>query len=258
MFLTSIALATCPEPTNNAELHGSIDGANSAYAALDEGGFEERLAVLEAQVGCLSEVIGPHYAAAVHRTRGIGAFLRKDFGGAELHFAAARRIDPDYRFPEAIAPPGNPLNTRYDAIDLSVATPETVPTPVKGAYRLDGRLATQRDPRLPVLLQRLDGADVVVSTLFLEAGEALPPQGERIRSRRRAPVFAIAGIGALVGAGACLGGAYSSMASFDDAATKGDVDRIRATYRANRSWNVASGVLALAGAGLMTAEFVVR
>ena len=252
------ALASCETPVGNADVHEALNDATRAYAAFDEAGFLAKVDAINADLACMDEIVAPTYASALHRLRGLRSFLEKDYGVAELHFAAARRIDPTYRFPDSIAPTGNPLHKRYGAVDIGdLNDRRVVPEPARGSYRLDGLRTPKREFGAPVLLQRIAPSGAVSSTAFIEADTPLPDPGERIRERRPAPALLIAGVSCLAASTASLGAAWASKSSFNAAAATREPDAIRSAYRRNLTWNVAAGAFASGGVGLVTAHFVV-
>lgn len=168
------AYAACDKPTDNAALARGVDAAIEAFQSMEDANFASaREAVIQA-VPCLAEPIKPEVAAAVHRIRGLNAFLADDSLTGQLYFAAARSIDPSYRFPEDVAPEGHPLQQDYLALDTSADQIELLPELTTGSLFVNGRRTRERSKSYPILFQLVDADDNVLSTAFLDAGSALP------------------------------------------------------------------------------------
>ena len=174
IFLLSTAWATCSQPSNNAALARGIDLAMDAFEAMDDGTFAAARQGVLHELPCLNEPIKPEVAAAIHRIRGLSAFLEDDALTGQLYFAAARSIDPSYRFPESVAPQGNPLYEDYLALDASSDRTEIMPEPQVGYFIINGRQTRERSTNYPSLFQFVDGADQVIHTGLVNAGTVLP------------------------------------------------------------------------------------
>ena len=125
---------------------------------------------LDAAVPCLSEPLPPGLVAEVHRTKGIRAFGERDSAGAQQMFAAARTIEPGFRFPYNLIPDGNPIRDAYLALDLGARTTEELPPPGRGDLRFDGYTSRARPTSWPTVVQHVQ-ADGTVSFKPVAAAE---------------------------------------------------------------------------------------
>src|SRR5688572_7533525 len=88
----------CAERTDTTDLTTAISDAEASFSDLDIDSFKEATDRLRAVLPCLDDPLTRHLSAEVHRFLGIRAFGDRD-PDAELYFAAARAIEPDYQFP---------------------------------------------------------------------------------------------------------------------------------------------------------------
>lgn len=187
LALLGSALAACEQTSDNAALDRGVNAAIQAFTAMEDADFTSARKAVLAAVPCLSEPLKPEVAAAVHRIRGLNAFLADDSLTAQLYFAAARSIDPSYRFPESVAPEGHPLQQDYLALDTSADRTESLPELREGSYFVNGRRTRERSTSYPALFQLVDAQDRVVSTAFLSAGADLPVDAALFASKTPAP-----------------------------------------------------------------------
>jgi len=165
--------ADCPEPTRTSQVRSALDEAYAQLEALDIEGFKGATDALDAVLPCLSEALPPRVVAEIHRTKGIRAFGERD-PMAEQMFAAARTIEPGYRFPTTLVPEGNPIRSTYQSVDISTAPREAVPRPGQGDLRIDGYSSTQRPTAWPTLVQYLTPEGSVGFTAYLAPDEPIP------------------------------------------------------------------------------------
>lgn len=187
LFLLHSALAACDQTTDNAALTRGVDAAIEAFTAMEDDRFSSARQAVLAAVPCISEPLRPEVAAAVHRIRGLNAFLDDDSLTAQLYFAAARGIDPSYRFPDSVAPEGHPLQQDYLALDTTADRTEALPDLKSGSFFINGRRTRERSSSYPALFQLVDTQDRVVTTAFLSAGADLPIDSSLIVSAAPQP-----------------------------------------------------------------------
>jgi len=173
-WLLGMALAAdCDTTTQQRHVRESLDEAYRQLEALDITAFKAATDRLDGVLPCLSEALQPRVIAEIHRTKGIRAFGERD-PMAELMFAAARTIEPGYRFPTTLVPEGNPIRTTYQSVDTSSVPREEVPRPGSGDLRIDGYSSNQRPTSWPTLVQYLEPNGSVGFTAYLAPDEPIP------------------------------------------------------------------------------------
>ncbi|HHO51881.1 MAG TPA: hypothetical protein ENK18_13625 [Deltaproteobacteria bacterium] len=146
-----------------------------AYADLDEAGLHAELALVEASIACLGEIVMPTDAAALHRAAALGAFVQSDEVGALAAYRAARRLQPQFRLPTSLAPPGGPISDLYSNAEVwAEPEPYTLPDTPEGTVYVDGVQGLEAPRDLPALVQvvRPDGS--MRWSRVIRGPEALP------------------------------------------------------------------------------------
>lgn len=250
MIVALAVAAECAAPRLAAELDTALDGAERAWG-VDPDGFETGAAAVRSILACVSTVLAPATAARVHRVEGLRAWAARDSDGAHAAFAAARVIEPDYRFPEAMVPAGNPVATLY-ATAATASAPDRIP-PVKNGWRvwLDGDQGGHRDPKRPVVWQ-LQERERVRRTEWIAANVALP-RAPHPRDGTRGPLLVGAGVAALAAAGAYAG----ALVAHDDALAGTTLPEVRDGQATANALVVTSAGLGVVAAGLGTGAFLV-
>jgi len=265
----------CEAPSTTPQLEAALHEAQEAFVAADLDAFVTATDEAREMVPCIDEVVPGNLVAVLHRTEGLAAFFEEDTERAGRAFAAARRLDPLYRFPSAVVPSGNPLLDVYVAVGLDDGSTTELPPPAEGSLRLDGRRATHRPDELPLLFQRLGGQGRVQTTAYLWPGEPVPeypaagPRNalappmptsgrastgdEPARSSVRTPLRVSAGATA-VGAGLLYGAAALVHLQYDLADDADQLGRLRSS---NNVLVASSGAALITSAGLLTVSFVV-
>ncbi len=246
------AAAACPQATTTLDLRAAIATSDAAFLATDAAAF--RLADDSVREGllCVSELISPELAAAIHRAHAVRAFLDRELQGAELLFSAARRLDPLFDWPEDLVPAGHPLRAAYVGRDPAQITTTPVPTPDEGVVAFDGHLGAGRPQGVPTVFQLLNLDGTPRQTLLLQPYEEVPPYRARPLRRRRPLV--VASVLTSVASLGLYAGAVASRRRYDDLDTPyGELDRLRA-QTAILTWT-ATGV-AVAAAGTTIAAVV--
>lgn len=281
LLLPAPALAAdCPRPTTTADLVAALDRAKDRYSDLDVDGFQASMVEARAVVPCLREEMTRHLSAELHRFEGLMAFVDRDPSHSTIAFAAARALEPNYRFPESVVPAGNPVLTDYDAIDPDSVDIKKVAEPMSGRISFDGRPSVDRPETFPTVVQLVDESGAIKTTGYLWPGDPLPkyvpkPASAQVSSNgnggggdntgggsvigvvRRGPdkKFLIgAGVAGAV-AGALYGGAFVVHSKYMDEQTP--IDKLNGLRTTNNSLVLASGVSVAAAVGLGTSAFLV-
>ncbi len=176
-LLPPVARAEEPCAASSAQLQDDADQAWSDYGSLDEDGFRAATDRMRAHLSCLVEPITRDLAASVHRLVGLRAATDGERDLAALAFAAARAIEPRWRFPESLFPKGHPLRALYEAFPLDLATWAALP-PSSAVVRLDGRTADARPTAWPTIVQVFSADGEVLKSAYLWPEDpliSLPP-----------------------------------------------------------------------------------
>lgn len=247
----------CADRWSAVQLEAVLVDAEVAYERLDLAGFRDAADDARRMLPCLSEAVMPPMAARYHRVRGMAAFVDRDRREAREAFAAARALEPAWRFPSTMVPEGNPLLEDYGALPLDGGRYEKVAPPAEGRISFDG-LPTRMRPRdWPTVVQIFDASGGVRTTRWVRPGDAVPRYEasdgvlveERLRSSRatdaRVPLLVGAGAG-LVASGVLWAMAADAHADYADGTDWADMDRDR--VRGNRLGAAAIGVSAASAA----------
>lgn len=273
----------CTGPTRTATVRTALDAAYAGLQGLDITAFKAATDRLDAALPCLNEALPPTLVAEIHRTKGIRAFGERDAETAGLMWAAARSIEPGYRFPYNLIPDGNPIREGYLSVDLADRTVESMEAPNAGDLRFDGYSTLDRPSSFPALVQYIRSDGAVDFTVYLTPSDAVPdyPTGPLAvtpapvprfpmpspvpvpkpelpppaRKSARTPLWVAAGVTA-VASGITYGMAGASKNQFIDPATPdADLDRLRS--RTN-TLVIVSGFGGAAAAGLTIAGFTAK
>jgi len=243
-WAAALAWGGCPKPTHNVDVADAIDEAMAYYASFDTAGFDAAVGKASDAAACLADVVSPDVAAGFHRVRGLQAFLAKDFGNAEHHFAAARMADPEFTWSEDLAPESGPLRRRYNALSVDGGVP--IPVPSSGSLRVDGRVASSRPEGVPAVVQSVAASGQTLSTRVVAPKAPLPIDDLRFRAHAGRPYFLAAAACGVLAAGT-YGVAMLQKAGYEEAAATGDAGRIASRASSARGLTVASGILAASG-----------
>lgn len=270
----SPARAADPCASTSRDLLTAEESALAAYAALDLPGFVEATGRVKATLDCLIEPVTRDLVAEAHRTIGLEAFISGDKERAKLAFAAARSLEPDWRFPESLFPPGHPVRAIYDAVPLDRASWAPLP-PTSAVVRLDGRVADARPTAWPTLIQIFDAKGAVLESAYLWPTDPLPalppalPPPPPLASQMSTPIptvapeperhgprwgwLGVAAVGA-GGAAASYGVALATAERYRDEGTN-PAERELLRERAN-ALTIASGAAGLVAVGGVTLALV--
>lgn len=187
-------------------LQDALDRAETALTELDVDAFRRGVQEAEALLPCVQDRLPPALIAEFHRFWGLRAFGDRDPLAAAA-FAAARRLEPSYRFPETLIPTGNPVLNEYTRLDPGERAVVAVEPPARGALLFDGQESTERPAEWPVVVQHLTGSGVDFTAFllpdrplpdYLTLSEAPPPQIQ-VRSYRKPLLIGTASAMALTG-----------------------------------------------------------
>ncbi len=175
IFGIGVALAAeCPRTLSTAELDGLLADARRNLERLDTRGFVETTDAVDRALPCLGEPITRHLAAEIHRTKGIRAVSERDPNAPRI-FAAARSIEPAYKFPSTLIPEGNPVRIEYASFDLASGNVERLSSPAEGTLMLDGAASTWRPIEWPTVAQYLRADGAIAWTAYVTPGTPMPP-----------------------------------------------------------------------------------
>ena len=262
------ARAACAEPVSPSQLAQLLSTADAAFADLDAEVFSGALAQARAGVPCLSAPLSAGQVAAYHRAEAFQSFLDRDHAAAVQHFRAMLAASPGYRLSDLVAPDGHPLRVDFDiAQGLPVDPPRTLPAPLVGGLRVDGKETRLAPTALPFVLQQVDAEGKVLSSTLVEQGSTMlgydaveeasgrrsrgeaPSAGaDRTRSRLGPPLVAAA---IVTGAtSAALYGMSSARAGefWDPATPQDELQSLRSQANSMAYASLGVGVVAV-GAG---------
>ena len=230
------AQAACDLPSTAVDVIESSENSASAYENADLTGFMTTTSELEAKLACLQEPLPRNVIAGVHRMMGLRAFVDQKPEKAQQAFGAARSIESAYRFPETMVPPGHPIMSAYEALDVSEPVTKDVPTAENGYFQFDGRPTQSRPISLPTVVQlfNAEGAVEVSAYIWPEDGMLDYEQGTPtlapgvspvvVDGRPKGPNLPLAvgaGAAALL-SGVAYGLASSAQGQFNDPAASYD------------------------------------
>lgn len=279
ILLSLAARAACPDRTaSTSDLETALTEARRALERLDTGAFVAANDRLDGLLPCLGEPLSRHLAAELHRTKGIRAVTERN-PDAERYFAAARAIEPAYKFPSTLIPEGNPVRTSYAAFDLTKGGFDALAPPRDGTLTLDGATKLYRPTDWPTVAQYMSAEGAIQWTEYLAPGTPFPeyPAGDGTAPPVDNPLLLVApvpvvpvpppprsakvplAVGSL--AGALLTGALYGLAGFEEARFKNpdtpDAELDTARSSAN-SLVVVSVFTGSATVGLGVAALAVR
>lgn len=178
MVVVSLLLAhaqagECPEVASNAQVLELLTQAEAAFARLEIEVFLQHSDTLRATAPCLGEVIEPALAAHWFRIEGLRLFGDRSVDTVRA-FAAARALEPDYRFPEALAPPNSRILEDYLLMSTSAAEPAALPEPVEGTLYIDGTASRMRATAWPALIQLVGDDGTPIWSAYVAHEDPIP------------------------------------------------------------------------------------
>lgn len=253
-LLASLAFASAPADCASARAPGELDAALAGVEAawgVDEAAFAAGMGSARDVLACLRAPLTPTQAARYHRAEGLAAFLDKQTPAAARAFSAARAIDPTWRFPASMVPPGNPVEVAWDASPASPPPTNRAPPPRGGATLwIDGADTRARPADRPAVLQ-VGSRDGLTTSAWVGPTDPVPYPARG--DGRRKPLLVAAGAAGLVAAGLYGGGVVSAHA-WADATSIEEADALQG--RTNTLVGASAGVAVLA-TGTLACAFVV-
>jgi hypothetical protein len=172
LSLASFALADCR--VSSVDLARTVEQAELAFGSLDVDSFRTNTTRLDAEVKCLRDLASPALAARIHRLEGLRAWIDQDAERSRASFAAARAIEPEYQFPQAMVPVGHPVLNQYELSEPG-ARFSALAVPANARLFLDGTEAVQRADDRAALAQLLHDKGSIRASALLWPGEPMFP-----------------------------------------------------------------------------------
>jgi len=168
------AHGACPTTrATTADLVAALDEVKLAYTDVEPEAFRAAAEKARSVVPCLSDAIGHHVAAELHRTEGLAAFVDRNPERASLAFAAARSLEPEFEFPTSLVPEGHPVARAYEDAQWTDERISLV-APKHGHLAFDGREGLGRPAEQPTVVQLFDEDGQVDDTAYLWPGDPMP------------------------------------------------------------------------------------
>ncbi len=181
----------CPGPTHLSDFSAAARAGERAFAQMDLLALgDARRTALQA-LPCLVDQVTPTVAADFHRMMAMAAFTSADETMVLEEFHAARRLEPGYTVPEAVAPEGHPLTDLYNRAASGVLDDrrlDPVIPPFGGFVLVDGAEGGVRIRGLSALLQPHDAEGTLLETRYVLAADPTPAWGPlplELEARRR-------------------------------------------------------------------------
>ncbi|MCB9686390.1 MAG: hypothetical protein H6738_14955 [Alphaproteobacteria bacterium] len=243
---SALALASeCP-PAHADELEQTLGRAERAYADLDEETFLHELDELAVRTPCLAEPLSPTLVARYHRAIALRLYGTSP-DRALASVGASRAADPTLTLPWVA--PDHPLGLAWAAAP-DPAT-DRLPRPRHGVLWLDGEAVRARPESRAALVQWFpEGGEPTSSLVFPD--DPFPSYTHVSPLRQGLAVGAVGSFALAAGAWAGALVARGDFAQPDHDLT--ELQRLRTTAN---GLAIGSGVLVLAGGGLLGASFVV-
>lgn len=165
--------AACP--SRGADLQGAVNGANAAFASMDESAFQRERDLARELVACLGEALTPVDSAALHRLEAFDAFLSLNSVRTVQAFKASLDIQPSFLLSDSIAPQGSPLAIQYETARSMAESPlESLSSGSGALLVIDGAFSSERPTARPALIQLLTVEGDVTWSGYLWPGSELP------------------------------------------------------------------------------------
>lgn len=194
----------CPDDTRHAVVRAAYD-VERTWLHLDGPGFDVSRNRLGKLMMCLDDAVDPEDALAIHRARGLIAFVDGDQDAARRAFAAVHALQPEWVPPEKLVPREHPLWRLFEGSVDKDEDPKLIPfrTAPEHGWSVDGTRFPRpaSDPRakepvgLPAdrsfVLQVFDRKGIVsysgyhFSTADVPVQDILLPVERTIRQKRR-------------------------------------------------------------------------
>ena len=280
VFLASLMLGTLGTaraacPADAAQVRADVDAAYQAYLSFDIRGFTEGEAVVQADLGCVTEPLSPSTAARIHLNEALAAVLNSDSARMVSALRGLRAAEPNFVLSTEIAPSGSDLRTLFDAAAAFGAGPATPVTHNGVMVTVDGHPESTGIPNERAALVQVRFPHTGLQTWYVDAGgppadllgaiTAAQPDDTVVSVQRRAPSaesrrhtsrsLLITGLATGLASGASLIAAASEKERFFSASP----EDAQAVYNANQALGFTGYGLGAAAVGLgLTAVIVGR
>jgi hypothetical protein len=175
--------AGCEEPTPVAELVALVQQAEASVGR-DAAVFGDAAEGIERVLPCVQELVGSGLAARIHRVQGLRAFVEGAGQRSVVAFAASRRLEPGYRFPESVFPGAHPVPGLWERAAQMEWAFEPVTVPEGSLLFFDGVVGNERPTSAPTILQQQDAEGLFATTAYLWPGDDLPDLAPATVARR--------------------------------------------------------------------------
>ncbi len=254
-----------PDCTEATTLTGFIAAAQQgelAFANMDMVGLTQARKGALQQIPCLGEPVTTDVAAAFHRMMAMAAFTQGDEAGTLAEFHAARRLQPGYTIPEAVAPEGHPLVDLYErSVDAAEGSLDPTIPPLGGWVTVDGVRGAPRPTGISTILQSFEADESIDRTLYLLPGASTPSFGpmpiDELRRKRRRYALGGSTAAALVASGVLYGLSWNAHFAFDDLDDPMDDNLLPAQRNTTNTLALASAGTGAVGLGLGVVTLVV-
>lgn len=258
ILLASLALAAdCPDDPV-AQVRSATDALQTAFSKLDDSAFDAAKKQLDAAIPCVTTPLELRDVLELHRAEALAAFVDGDMVASKKSWGAARVLDPSWKPPESMAPPGALLRQLFDRAPTDVKTQPLQVSP-DGGWLVDGRRGDAVPADRAFVLQGIGKDGKIVYTGYDRSLAEVPlldftPPGPSPKAKKMRLVGSIVGgVLALAAGGAAW--AHFDTAShldtvpydkFDSAVTEGNV----------AGWSAV--VLGAGAVGVTTGAWVVK
>jgi hypothetical protein len=252
LLVTSARADSCAEATSARQIEELLDQAERAFTELHIETFIARTDEVRDRLPCLEEVPSQTLVARLHRNEGLRLFGERNVDSVRA-FAAARSLEPDFRFPADMVPADSPILADWSAMDLAAGWSVLLPEPEEGTVFVDGTASRVLPRAWPALVQLVDGSDAPQLSVYLRYSDQPPDYGVRNSKRmaKRLPLLIVTGATALTAA-AAYGGAWRTRSIWNDPETdEARLPTLRSRTNALTGTSVAVGLLSVASGTLL-------
>ena len=259
LALLQVANAACP--ADAAVLGKDIEAGFAAYEAQDWPAFEDRIATVYEDIGCLSELVDVPTATSLHHLLALYFAHHGDEDNARDAIRGALSLDGAF----AVEPAQLELTPLLDSASATAAKKgpgkdQDLPT---GSWVIDGRPDKDHLPIERATLVQRHAAQVDVSSWYVFGGQ-IPPEllPQVAGSGTPAPSGGIQSrpllFGGLAGLAVAAGGLSWAELSWKAAADQQlSEDDALASYQRAHTVSIGSAAVGVAGAGLVVGAVVV-
>ena len=172
VWLMTAALAACPDEPDDV-VQTAAGSVEIAFVQVDDARFAEAAATLREALPCSMDVMDRPSAVFLHRAYALVRFVEGDRAAVQRSFRAIKRLDPSWSPPEALIPPGHPLESLWESTEPLGGTVDVEIAPA-GGWRVDGRERNAVPTDSSFVLQGLDADGDVVLTGYYSSVAEIP------------------------------------------------------------------------------------